>query len=345
MKIKIKNRVTALTLAVLLILSAAGCRTSSQSSSAQNSAAPSSSQASAEKATLKVATLKGPSGLSMVKLMSDNDEGKAAENYKFSISTSPDEVVSKITGGDVDIAAVPTNVAATLYSKTNGKIQIAAVTTLGVLYVLTNGETITSVKDLKGKNVCSSGQGAVPEYALNYILKQNGLEAGKDVTVEYKAEHAELAAEMIAGKVKIAVLPEPFVTQVMMKNKDVKNALNLSDEWKKTAGGKSVLSMGCVIAKKDFIEKNKDAFDAFLKEYKASAEFTNSDISTAAKLSEKYGIMKEAVAKKAIPNCSVVYMDGDEMKTKISEFFKVLYDANPKSVGGKLPSDDFYYKK
>ena len=176
-------------------------------------------------------------------------------------------------------------------------------------------------------------------------MKQNGVEVGKDVKVEYKAEHAELAALVISGKAKIAVLPEPFVTQVMIKNKDVKLALNVTDEWNKIAGDKSVLTMGGLIVRKDFADKNKDAFNKFLDEYKASTEYTTSNVEEAAVLSEKYGIMPAAVAKKAIPNCNIVYIDGAEMKAKIPDFLKVLFTANPKSVGGVLPGDDFYYTK
>lgn len=343
------RKITSITLAALLFLSAAsGCGNSNAgSSNSPASAAVSSaaSSAAASKTTIRLATLKGPTGLGMLKLMSDNDSGTTSNKYEFMLAGAPDEIVSKITTGEIDAAAVPTNLAATLYNKTNGKIQMAAVNTLGVLSVVTNGENITSIKDLKGKTVYSSGQGSTPEYALNYILSQNGLEVGKDVKVEYKAEHAELATLLISGKAKIAVLPEPFVTQVTTKSKDVKIALDVTKEWNKAAGDKSVLTMGCLIVRKDFAEKNKDAFNKFLEEYKASSEFTNSSVEQAAALSEQYGIMPAAVAKKAIPNCNIVYIDGSEMMTKIPDFLNVLFKANPKSVGGKLPGDDFYYEK
>ncbi len=348
------KRFTALALAAFLFASvAAGCGSSTGASSSASTAALSSaaavseqpSSAPAEKTTIKLATLKGPTGLGMLKLMSDNDAKTAANNYAFTLVASPDEIVSKISTGEIDVAAVPTNLAATLYNKTNGKIQIAAINTLGVLSLLTNDEKIKSVKDLKGKTIYSSGQGATPEYALNYILKQNGLEVGKDVNVKYVAEHAELATLMISGKVTTAVLPEPFVTQVMLKNKNLKIGLNITEEWNKVAGDKSVLTMGCLIVRKDFAEKNKAAFNAFLDEYKTSAAYTTSDVKQAAALSEKYGIMPAAIAQKAIPNCNIVYIDGADLKAKIPDFLNVLFKANPKSVGGKLPGDDFYYTK
>ncbi len=349
------KRFTALALAAFLFTSVmAGCGSNpAASSSVAASAAPSSaavvseqvSSAPAEKTMIKLATLKGPTGLGMLKLMSDNDAKTAANNYAFTLVASPDEIVSKISTGEIDAAAVPTNLAATLYNKTNGKVQLAAINTLGVLSLLTSDTNIKSVKDLKGKTIYASGQGSTPEYALNYIFKQNGLEVGKDVKVQYVAEHAELATLMITGKAAIAVLPEPFVTQVMGKNKSVKIGLNITEEWNKVAGDKSVLTMGCLIVRKDFAEKNKEAFNAFLDEYKKSADYTTSSVEQAAALSEKYDIMPAAVAQKAIPNCNIVYIDGADMKAKIPDFLNILFKANPKSVGGKLPGDDFYYTK
>lgn len=329
------KRIAAFLLAALISLSAAGCGTPGK---------PSAGSAEA-KTAVKVAALKGPTGLSMVKLMSDGEKGETEGKYEFSLVNTPDEIVAKLSSGEIDVGAAPTNLAATLYNKTGGRVQLAAVTTLGVLYVLTNGEQVESIKDLKGKTVASSGQGATPEYAFDYILRQNGLEAGKDVKVEFTADHAELAASMIAGKTKLAVLPEPFVTQVLAKNQDVKLALNLTDEWDKASGGKSVLTMGCLIVRREFAEKNKEAFDTFLKEYRASAEYAGSNGEETAELSGKYGVMEASVAQKAIPNCGIVYLDGDDMRAKVPDFLQVLYSGDPKSVGGKLPGDDFYYKK
>ncbi len=345
------KKVTALVMAALMFASVmTGCTSSTNSASSEAGAssaasAAASSTASQEKTTIKVAALKGPTGLGMLKLMSDNDAKTAANNYQFSIVSAPDEIISKISSGEIDVAAAPTNLAATLFNKTSGKVQLAALNTLGVLSIVTNGETISSIKDLKGKTIVTSGQGAIPEYALNYILKQNGLEVGKDVKVEYKAEHAEVATLVISGKAKIAMLPEPFVTQVTTKSKTSKVALDITKEWDTVVNSKSVLTMGCLIVRKDFAEKNKDAFNKFLDEYKASADYTNADAEAAAALSEKYDIMPAAVAKKAIPNCHIVYIDGADMKSKTADFLDVLFKANPKSVGGKMPGEDFYYSK
>jgi NitT/TauT family transport system substrate-binding protein len=331
-----KKRIFALASAFLMLISTAGCGTTKA-----NSEVPSSVPSQISGTKVHVATLKGPTGFGMLQMM----DQAASENsfYEFSVDTAPDEIVSALASGNADIAAIPTNLAATLYQKTSGNIQMAAVNTLGVLWLVTNGETVSSIQDLKGKSIEASGEGAIPEYALNYILQKNGLEPGKDVTISYSSEHSELAAKVIAGKVSIAVLPEPFVTQVLAKSSEVKRSLDLTSEWDKATSDGSVLSMGCLVVRKEFAEKNPQAVHDFLKSYESSTQFANSSPAEAAKLAETYLAIPAQVAEKAIPNCNIVYIDGQKMKDSIQPFLQVLYDFNPKSVGGALPQDDFYY--
>ncbi len=302
------------------------------------------------KALVKVAALRGPTGIGVVKLMEDSKAGTTANDYEFELLGAPDDIVGKITSGSADVAAVPTNLAAVLHSKTNGNIQLIAINTLGVLYVLENGNSIQSVADLKGKTISTVGQGATPEYALSYLLKQNGLVLGEDVTVNFLSEHAELAALAASGKADLVMLPEPFVTSVLAKNSDVRIALDITEEWKHATAKPDAagveLTMGCLVVRKDFAEANKAALDTFLSEYQASTAFVNEHIDEAAEMVVVNGIMADAaLAKKAIPNCNIVYLDGDAMKQSAQVFYDVLFSANPKSVGGDLPSDDFYYAK
>ncbi|MFT5875123.1 MAG: NitT/TauT family transport system substrate-binding protein [Clostridium sp.] len=292
-----------------------------------------------------VVALKGPTGMGMVKLMEDDELGKTTNDYTFNLSGAPDEVVGMITTGQVDIAAVPTNLAATLYKKTEGKVKIIANNTLGVLYIVTNGVEITKASDLRGKKIYATGQGTTPEYVLNYVLEQNGLIVGKDVEVEYRAEHSEVATLMAAGEIEIALLPQPFVTSVLMQNKNVKIALDMTKEWENVSGkNPSALVMGSIIVRTEFLEKNKDVVDSFLKEYAASTKYVNNNVDESAVLIEKFDIMKAAPAKIAIPKSSITYIDGSEMKSMTSGFLEVLFKANPKSVGGELPDEDFYYE-
>ena len=303
-------------------------------------------QDNAGKAAVKLGTLKGPTGMGMAKLLADNSSGEAKNSYSVTVAGAPDEITAAVISGDLDIAAVPTNLASVLYAKTEGEVQMLALNTLGVLYILENGNTINSVEDLKGKTIYATGQGATPEYVLNYILTKNGIDPENDVEIVYLAEHAELAAQMSSGDVSIAMLPVPNVTSVLMNNSDVRIALNLTDEWNKVAGDDSVLSMGCVIVNKKFAEENKDAVNAFLDEYKASVEYVNNNIEEAADNMETFGIIpKKQVAVKAIPDANITFVEGETMKTQILSFYQVLFDANPKSIGGAIPDDNFFYAR
>lgn len=293
---------------------------------------------------IRMAVIKGPTGVGAVNLWANQDEGKASNRYTIETVTAPDAAVSKIASGDVDVAAVPTNAAAALYAKTNGNVQVLAVNTLGVLYMMENGETIQSVADLKGKTIYSTGQGANPEYVLNYILEKNGLTPGKDVTIKFVTENDELAALMIKGDASVAMVPEPLVTTLKSKKATLRTALNMTEEWDNVADGKSSLMMGCIVARKDFVKAHPDGIRTFLQEYEASIERANAMRPETAKLCKKYGIIdNEAVAENAIVGCNLVYMEGDKMKTQLSGYLGVLMDANPKSIGGKLPDDAFYY--
>lgn len=298
------------------------------------------------KNNINIAVLAGPTGMGAAKLMSDNTAGSAVNKYTFTVATSPDEVTAAVINGSVDIAAVPSNLASVLYNKTKGTVEVMAVNTLGVLYLLENGNTINSVDDLRGKTIYATGQASTPEYVLRYVLKQNGIDPDTDVTIKYYAAHAELATLMSTGDVVLGMLPEPNVTAVLSANANVHIALNLTDEWNKVSGGASKLIMGCIIVNRAFAEANKPAVDAFLAEYKGSIDYVNANNTEAAQLIADNGIIAKAeVAQKALPNCNIVYIDGDEMKKQLSGFLEVLYAANPASVGGTMPDDAFYYKK
>lgn len=290
---------------------------------------------------IRVFALKGPTGIGMVKLMNDNDGA-----YVFTLGGSPDEAVAAVASGQADIAAVPTNMAAVLYKKTNKNVQLLALNTLGVLSIVTTRNDVTTIEDLAGKTIYATGQGAVPEYVLNYILKAHGI--ADQVTVQYKAEHSELATLVAADKVDLAMLPEPFVTSVMLQNQNVKLAMDVTELFQHAAelNGASdiVLSMGCLLVNKGYAENHRDQLEAFLKAYEVSVAFVNEDPAAAGIMVEDQGILpKAAIAAKAIPNCHLVCVTGEKMKTQIQPFYQLLLGANPASVGGALPEDDFYY--
>ncbi len=285
---------------------------------------------------IRIAALKGPTGMGMVKLADKQNY----PNYTVLIEASPDALNPRIISGEVDVAAVPVNLASVLYNKLDGDISVLAVSTLGVLYVVEAGSEVNSVADLAGKTVYATGQGATPEYILNYLLDKNGV-AGS-VEVNYVGEHAALATMLANGSAEIGMLPEPNVTSTLAGNDNLRIALNLTEEWNKVCS--TELVQGVVIARKSFVNEHPEAIEQFLREYEKSSAFVNENIDEAAKLIVDAGILGNVeIAKKAIPNCNISFSKGEAMHKAVEGMLAVLFEANPKSIGGKLPDKDFYY--
>lgn len=311
-------------LSILLLFSAAAC--------AKNNPASETPAVPAE--PVRVAALAGPTGMGLAYMMQDQKD-----LYSVELFTAPDQVTAKVINGEVDIAAVPINLAAVLNKKTEGKVSVIAINTLGVLYILENGNAINSIADLSGKTIYATGQGSTPEYILNDLLEENGL---KDfVTVEYIADNSELIAKLADGSVEIALLPEPHVSIALAQNDKVRVALKVNDLWNEKHD--TQLVQGVYIVRNEYLESHKGQVDAFLKDAEASAKKVVTEEGAAAVIVAQGIIGKEPIAKKAIPNCNITLLKGEEMKASVSAMLKVLFDANPKSVGGSLPGDDFYY--
>lgn len=289
----------------------------------------------ADNTNLRIAALKGPTGMGIAPLM--NKETYA--NYDITIGSDPSAVTSSFIAGEYDIACVPVNVAAVLYNKLEGDVVMLAINTLGVMYVLESGEEINSMADLSGKTLYATGQGSTPEFVLNYLLEKNGL---TDVTVEYKAEHSELATLMADGSVTLGMLPEPNVTATMAKNDSLRVALDLTAEWNKVSDTKLV--QGVIIARRSFVNEHKNAIKQFMDNYGKAVELVNTASDEACQMIVDAGILPAApIAKAAIPRCNIVFITGDEMKASASALYEVFFAAEPKSVGGKLPAEDLYY--
>jgi NitT/TauT family transport system substrate-binding protein len=295
------------------------------------------------KAKVSMAVIKGPTGMGAAYLMEQNAQGLSKNDYTVTVAASPDEVAAKVINKEVDIAMLPTNLAAVLYQKTQGSIEVAAVNTLGVLYLLEKGDSIHSLADLSGKTVSMAGQGAVPQYVFQYLLDKNQV---TDVTIQYMTEHAEVATALATGQADIVILPEPNVSGVLMNDESARAALDFNQLWAETVGEESSLPMGCVVVQKDFLENNKEAFELFLEEYENSVLFAKEEPEQTAQLIQKHEILPKAeIALKAFPNCNIVYMDGILMKETLEPFYELLWNANPKAVGETMPDESFYYEK
>ena len=295
-------------------------------------------------AEINLYVLSGPTGIGAMNLWAASDAGETKNTYHITMPGANDEVVAALSKGDADIAAVATNLAATLYNKTDGGVTVLAVNTLGVLSLLSNGQEVNAVSDLKGKTIYAPGQGANPEYILRYVLTGNGLDPDKDVTLQFVGEGSELLTVWQSDPEAIILAPQPVATSILMQNENAKTLFDMTEEWDKIAGSDSTLMMGCVIVRNEFFQANPGAVELFLQEYAASIEKAQSDVEGTATLCEQYGLIpKAALAQKAIPSCGLTFVTGAEMKTGLSGYLQVIFDANPKSVGGALPGDNFYY--
>ena len=336
-----KKIIALLTATFLLLTVLAGCSAPAEESSAP---APESSVPAYEAVDVNVTAIAGPTGVGLVQLMQQQTDGKAANNYTFNVVTDPTQAVAAISNGSADIAAVPTNLASTLFKKTGGKVQVLAVNTLGVLHILENGNSITSVADLKGKTIYTSGQGANPEYILKYVLENNNIDPEKDVTIEFVADNDTLATLVANGTAKVAMVPEPKASACLVQNKDVRRVLNMTEEWSKVSSGDAVLMMGCVVARTEFVQQNPKAVAKFLEEYEASIAAVKGNVDTAAQQCVTFGIIPKApIAKQAIPNSGLTFVSGAEMKKQLGAYLNVLFGYNPAAIGGALPTDEFYY--
>ena len=301
-------------------------------------------KSAAQPVTVRLGGLKGPTSMGMVKLLDDAESGATENGYEFTMAASANELTPQLVQGELDIVAVPANVAAILYSQTEGGVELLAAGTLGVLYMVEKGgETVTDVASLSGKTIYATGKGSTPEYFLRYILTQNGIDPDKDVTIDWKSEPSEVVALLNAEQKGIAMLPQPYVTAAAAQlGEGFRVAISLSDEWAALDNG-TLCTTAVVMARTAFVEENPQAVEAFLEEFAASAQWVNENVADAAALCGEYEIIKAPIAQKAIPNCNIVCITGSEMKDALSGCLQVIFDQNPKAVGGQLPADDFYY--
>ena len=321
-------------MSILLIFSMAACGSNSNDNNATESYTG---------IDMNIACITGPTGVGMTQLMKLAEEKKTANNYTFTVASSPDEITGKILTGEINVASIPTNLAAKLYKKSEGKLVMLAANTLGTLSIIENGDSVNSFADLKGKTIYSTGEGSNPEYILRYLLNANGIDPDKDVTINFFASPDQLTAALIAGNADIALVPEPAATTVLIKKDTLRRALVINDEWDKAAESGNIV-MGCIVALKSYVEENKTQVDKFLNEYESSIKYVNANVEDAAALCESYGIIPAAaIAKAAIPNCNITFIAGKEMKNSIAGYFNVLFEADKTSIGGALPGDDFYY--
>lgn len=313
-------------LAVLMTISLSGCSKENESTS------------------IRIGSLKGPTSIGLVELMERAENQETNNEYTFTMETAADALLTQMVQGNLDIALLPANVASVLYNKTEGDIVAIDINTLGVLYMVSADGDVDDVLDLKGKTIYLTGKGTTPDYVLQYILEENGI-ALDEVKLEYKSEATEVAAVLKSDENAIGLIPQPFVTAAMIQNETLQILFDMNELWKDLQGEEgSQMVTGVTVVRREFLEEHSGAIKEFLKDHKQSADYANTNIEEAAALVVKAGIIeKEPIAKKAIPNCNITYIDGNEMKNALSGYLNVLFTKEKSSVGGTLPGDDFYY--
>ena len=343
---KLWKNLTALGLALALILSLAACGGKQEGTAAPETADP---------VTLNVAAMTGPTGMGLAFLLDafgvvetpqEEPLGQAVtaqgNSFHFMLAATADEITPLLIKGELDAACVPANLASALYNKTEGGIVTLAINTLGVLYIVEKGESIRSLADLKGKTIVSAGKGSVPEYGLRYLLRENDIDPDADLTIEWKSEQSECVAALASGAADIALMPQPYVTVAQGKIENLRVAVSLTEEWDALDNGSAMLT-GVVVARKEVVENHPEAVQDFLTAYEASVGSVQADPAKAAEIIGNYGIVAAAVAEKALPHCNIVCITGTEMQEKLSGYLAALYAQEPAAVGGALPGEDFYY--
>lgn len=333
------KRLISIILTAILMFGVSGCGMSAVQKETVNDAVQE------EKTVIRIGAMAGPTAMGMVKLRSDAESGNTDNEYEFQdFASDASAFVTPLATGDIDIAAVPSNLAANIYNKTEGKVSVLAVNVLGVLNLVERGDSVNSIADLKGKTVYATGMGAVPEYTIRYILNANNIDPDKDVSIVWCSDTTEALSKLKSTDGAIAVLPQPFVTAASAQVKDLRVVMDLNDAWENT-GADSKIVTGVIVVRKEFAEKYPQQLKKFMEEYQASVRYTSDDIDGASELIADYGVVgSAAIAKKALPDCHVVCLTGDDMKSALQGFLKVLYEQNPKSIGGSMPEDDFYYE-
>ncbi len=322
----LKRKLLTILLSAMMIISLAACGAGGKDN--------------AKDTVIRVAALKGPTTIGLVNLMDDATNGNTDYSYEFTMYTAASDVMAAMVNGDIDIGLVPANVAAVMNNKVEGGVSIIDINTLGVLYCITADESIKSVADLAGKTVYTTGQGSTPEYTIRYLLEQNGI---TDCNLEFKSEAVEVASFLAEDPSGIAILPQPFVTATRMMNESLKTAFSLDDEWAKANSDCSIVT-GVTVVSNKFLDNNKKAVDSFIEAHKKSADTASSDLDKTASLVVAQEIIaKEPIAKKAIPECNVTCISGKDIEPAIAGYYKILFDQDPKSLGGSLPDSSFYY--
>lgn len=324
-----KKLLSLVLIAVMLLVPFAGC--------------PAPETPPVEAPTVRVAGMKGPTSIGLVTLAKAAEKGTTKNEYAIDMTYGKaDAIVPKLVQGELDMAALPANVAASVYNSTNGKIRVLAINTLGVVNIVEKGESIQSISDLVGKKIYAVGRSTTPEYALRYLCAENGVNFD-DLNIEWRNEATEILPLLRNEDGAVAMIPQPFATAAGMQIEGLRIALNFNEEWDKLENDSTFVT-GVMVVRTAFLEQYPKAVADFLDEYEDSVMATHHSPESVAALTVEYELIAALpLAERAVLHCAQMYIDGAEMKAALSSYLETLYDLAPASIGGKLPEDAFYY--
>ena len=295
-----------------------------------------------ENVIVRIGGLKGPTSIGMAKIMKDNQTNAASQPYEFTIAGAADELTPLLMQGKLDMVAVPANLASILYQRTEGKVMVLAINTLGVQYIVQKGgDPIESVADLRGKTIYATGKGTVNEFVMQYLFTQNGLSAN-DVTIEWKSEPTEVVAKLKTSTEAVAMLPQPYVTIAQTQETALQVALSFEEEWNKLDTDSKLIT-GVMVVRKAFATEHPEAVTKFMADYAASTNYVNENVEEAAAWVTEFLGIPTPVATQAIPHCNIALIGGEEMQEALAAYLAVLHSVNANATGGALPQEDFYY--
>ena len=291
---------------------------------------------------VKVVAPAGATAVSIVKPMKDTKEVNGTK-VEYEVVPTTDLIVARLTSKEADFAVMPVNLAAQLYQK-QMPYKLTSVVTWGNLYIASS-ESIEGWEFLKGEDIYMMGKGLVPDIVFRTLLQKNNIDPDKDVNLIYLSGATELAPNFLAGKAKISMLPEPILTTVKTKKPDTNVFLDLQEEWKKSFETTAGYPQAGIFVKEDLINESP----GFVKEYvnilADGMAWNNENPSLAGVYAEEMGLgLQAAVVEKSMTGNNIRHEFIGDVKKELNDFYKILFDFNPTTVGGAIPDEGLYYE-
>ena len=314
--------------------------TETNTATAETSADDTETNAPDHQTVVTVVAPKSPATIPVLRMIENDCMG---ENIKLDLQLYGDmeAMMALASGGDYGILIVPVHTAANLKNK---GIDVKMVNAFGWggMYLSTTDPDCNGWKDLEGKELYVPAKGSVPDIMTQYFLSQNGLEIGKNVEVVYSS-HAEIAQLIAAGTIQYAVDAQPFVTS-NLKNVDGYRVISeFAEDWKLTQGEAYSMPGNCTVVNSDYLSENESVVLDFNKKFSDAIKWMVENPDEAGALANTYLNANAELIAAAMPGFCLDYKSAADARNDVEEYFKVLLELKPESIGDKIPDESFYY--